>query len=67
MTNNEILVLRNRRTGGYCVKYCRADKRGGELHRTIECKTLDEAKAEAIDVRRRLFTSMTRIIGLVKA
>ena len=59
-----ILILRNRRTGGYSVKYMRYDKRGGELHRTIDCRTIEEAHAEALDVQRRLFDSSTRIIGL---
>jgi len=61
---SSILVLRNRRTGGYSVKYMRLDKRGGELHRTIECRSVEEAQAEAIDVNRRLFESKARIMGL---
>lgn len=61
-----ILILRNRRTGGYSVKYVRLDKRGGELHRTIDCRTIEEAQAEAIDVKRRLFDSSTRILGLAR-
>lgn len=59
-----ILVLRNRRTGGYSVKYMQYDKRGGKLHRTIDCRTIEEAEAEALDVKRRLFDSSTRIVGL---
>lgn len=59
-----ILVLRNRRTGGYSVKYMRLDKRGGELHRTIDCRSIQEAKAEAIDVNRRLFDSKANIVGV---
>jgi hypothetical protein len=61
---SDILVLRNRRTGGYSIKYMRFDKRGGELHRTIDCRSLEEAQAEAIDVNRRLFDGKARIVGI---
>ena len=59
-----IVVLRNRRTGGYSVKYMRHDKHGGELHRTIDCRSIEEAHAEALDVNRRLFESKARIAGI---
>lgn len=62
--NTDILVLRNRRTGGYSVKYVRLDKHGRALHGARECRTIDEAHAEAIDVNRTLFESRARIIGL---
>lgn len=63
-TPHAILVLRNRRTGGYSVTYVCIDKRGGSLHRTIDCRTIEEAGAEAIEVNRRVFDSKQRIIGL---
>lgn len=62
--NTDILVLRNRRTGGYSVKYMRLDRHGGELHRTIDCRSIEEAHAEALDVNRRLFESNARIVGV---
>lgn len=60
---NTILILRNRRTGGYSVKYVRLDKRGGPLHRTLDCRSIEEAKAEAIDVNRRVFDGKASVVG----
>lgn len=61
---SEILILRNRRTAGWSVKYVRLDKRGGKLHRTLDCRTFEEAKAEAIDVNRRVFDGRAKIVGV---
>lgn len=63
-TSDAILIVRNRRTGGWSVKYVRHDKRGGMLHRTLDCSTIEQAKAEAADVNRRLFDSRARIVGI---
>lgn len=60
----DILILRNRRTGGYSVKYVRRDKRGGLLHRTLDCRSVEEARAEASDINRRIFDGRARIAGL---
>lgn len=62
--NTDILVVRNRRTGGYSVKYMRFDKHGGELHRTLDCRTIGEAEAEAVDANRRIFSGKARVVGL---
>lgn len=61
--NKSIVVVYSQRTLGYEVKYVRLDRRGGLLHRTISCGSAAEAAAQAIDVKRRLFTPHTKIVA----
>lgn len=50
--NDDICVIKNRRTLRYEVKYVRL-ARSGPLHRTIECGSAGEAAGAAIDIKRK--------------